>query len=463
MQACLHCLHAVVVCRRKAPKPEVAEIVPFFHFKVQFSCHKSLAMHRFGSLNPDDYGGMPSFLAHVHESRREYSEAVDDLISFGGRHSTVSTCLAEVGKPIEQGGENYRIQVAVEKFVGDLLECIGRLEGRFISTVIKTGSFYEGTKVTAPDEFDFMAEIKVLSFRGACSVKWHSAWPGRPLVQPHPFLARTLFSDVIDGSSIISSGQFFNAFEKTLLIALKVIGPPESCWESSVKVGHKGPSVTLVLTWNGRRYRKLDISIDITPAIKFHHWPQWTDLTLTNESKCNLRGLTNVGALKESYTKTLKDKVTKLGFHVVPASSLFTVWRASFSVAEMPILKTFSPDSNRLTCYRCAKRFRDQHKGDSTVLTSYILKTAFLFELEKFPEDKFWSNKDLFARLHGMMKHLLSEAKEEVLGSYFISSFSIGKGQMDDKIAHAIQRILDDLLLLMLLGPNASCYKSLSG
>ena len=460
MQACLH---AVVVCRRKAPKPEVAEIVPFFHFKVQFSCHKSLAMHRFGSLNPDDYGGMPSFLAHVHESRREYSEAVDDLISFGGRHSTVSTCLAEVGKPIEQGGENYRIQVAVEKFVGDLLECIGRLEGRFISTVIKTGSFYEGTKVTAPDEFDFMAEIKVLSFRGACSVKWHSAWPGRPLVQPHPFLARTLFSDVIDGSSIISSGQFFNAFEKTLLIALKVIGPPESCWESSVKVGHKGPSVTLVLTWNGRRYRKLDISIDITPAIKFHHWPQWTDLSLTTESKCNLRGLTNVGALKESYTKTLKDKVTKLGFHVVPASSLFTVWRASFSVAEMHILKTFSPDSNRLTCYRCAKRFRDQHKGDSTVLTSYILKTAFLFELEKFPEDKFWSNKDLFARLHGMMKHLLSEAKEEVLGSYFISSFSIGKGQMDDKIAHAIQRILDDLLLLMLLGPNASCYKSLSG
>ena len=313
---------------------------------------------------------------------------------------------------------------------------------------IKSGSFYEGTKVTAPDEFDFMAEIQVLSFRGACSIKWHSAFPGRPLVQPHPFLARTLFSDVINGSSSISSAKFFNAFEKTLLVALDVIGPLESCWGSSVKIGHKGPSVTLVLTWNGRRYRKLDISIDITPAIKFHHWPQWTDLTLTNESKCNLRGLTNVGALKESYTKTLKDKVTKLGFHVVPVSPL---WRASFSVAEMNILKTFSPDSNHLTCYRCAKYFRDQHEGDSSVLTSYILKTAFLFELEKFPEDKFWSNEDLFARLHGMMKHLLSEAKEEVLGSYFISSFSIGKGQMEDIIPHAIQRILDDLLLLLLL------------
>lgn len=121
------------------------------------------------------------------------------------------------GQFIEQGGENYRIQVAVEKFVGDLLECIGRLEGRFISTVIKSGSFYEGTKVTAPDEFDLMAEIQVLSFRGACSIKWHSAFPGRPLVQPHPFLARTLFSDVINGSSGISSANFLDAFEKTLL------------------------------------------------------------------------------------------------------------------------------------------------------------------------------------------------------------------------------------------------------
>ena len=58
-------------------------------------------MHRFGSLNPDNYGGMPSFLAHIHESRRENSEAtVDSLTSFGGRHSSVSRCLGEVGRPI---------------------------------------------------------------------------------------------------------------------------------------------------------------------------------------------------------------------------------------------------------------------------------------------------------------------------------------------------------------------------
>lgn len=401
-------------------------------------------MHRFGSLNPDDYGGMPSFLTHIHNRRRQNID-LGDATAFG-RDSIVSTRLAEVGRALEQGGENQQIQVAVETFVNNLLKCIGKLEGRFISTVIPSGSFYEGTKVTAPDEFDFMAEIQVLSFRGACSVHWHSGFPGRPIVKPHPFLAYTLFSDLIHGSSGLSSGRFFNAFERTLLSALDVMDPLPACWGPSIKIGHKGPSVTLVLTWNGRKYRKLDISIDITPAIKFFHWPQWTDISATTT--------TCLGAAKESYSKTLKEKVTKLGFHVVAVTPL---WRASFSVAEMHILKSFSPDSNRLTCYRCAKYFRDQHKGDNFVLTSYVLKTGFLFELEKFPDEKFWSNEELFARLDGMMKHLLREAKEEVLGSYFVSSFSVSKSEMEDILPHAIQRVLDDLLLLMLLGPKATC------
>ena len=241
------------------------------------------------------------------------------------------------------------------------------------------------------------------------------------VVKPLPFLEYTLFSDASHGSSGLSLRRFFDAFERALLSALDVMDPLPTCWGPSIKIGHKGPSVTLVLTWNGRKYKKLDISIDITPAIKLFHWPQWTDISATTTRGCS----TSLGA-RESYSKTLKEKVSKLGFHVVPVTPL---WRASFSVAEMHIIKYFCPGSNRLTCYRCAKYFRDQHKGDSYVLTSYVLKTGFLYELEKFPDEKFWSNEELFARLHGMMSHLLREAKEEVLGSYFVSSFSISKSE----------------------------------
>ena len=157
---------------------------------------------------------------------------------------------------------------------------------------------------------------------------------------------------------------------------------------------------------------------------------------------------------RESYSEALKERVTKLGFHIVPA---FPLWRGSFSIAEMHILKGFSPDSNRLTLYRCAKYFHDKHHGDSHVLSSYILKTAFLFELERYPEEKFWTNEELFPRLHGMMNRLLRESKGELLCSYFISSFAIDN-KCEDIIPYALQRILEDLNSLALLGENAKCY-----
>jgi len=435
--------------KRYSTKAEVTRARYVVSFSVSFCCWKLAAkMYRFGSLNPGDYGGMPSMLSHVHDWRRE-NTAPDPFACFG-KGILVSSRLREVGKPLQKHGENQAIQVAVEKFVNDLLNCVGRLEGRFISTVIPSGSFYEGTKITAPNEFDFMAEIQVLSFRGACTLHWHSAFPGRPLVKVHPFLAATLFPDLLCGSAkSISSSSFRNAFEKTLQNALgMVILPP--CFESSIRIGQKGPSITLVLTWRGQKYKNLDISIDITPAIKFFHWPQWTDMSATAPSARKLRGLS---ASRESYSKRLKEQVTKLGFHVVPVSPL---WRGSFSIAEMHILRRFSPESNRLTCYRCAKYFRDHHRGDKKVLSSYILKTAFLFELERYPEDEFWTSEELFPRLHGMMNRLQSESKEELLGSYFVSSFAINE-KWEAIIPYAIQRILEDLNLLMLLGPEARC------
>ena len=52
------------------------------------------------------------------------------------------------------------------------------------------------------------------------------------------------------------------------------------------------------------------------------------------------------------------------------------------------------------------------------MLTSYMLKTAFLFEMEKFPDDKFWSKEQLLALLHGILNFILTESKAEELGSF---------------------------------------------
>jgi hypothetical protein len=56
------------------------------------------------------------------------------------------------------------IQSAVEEDIGRLLRAVGDLDPRFKhTTLIKVGSFYEGTKLNRPDEFDCMVEIGDLS------------------------------------------------------------------------------------------------------------------------------------------------------------------------------------------------------------------------------------------------------------------------------------------------------------
>ncbi|XP_022806616.1 protein mab-21-like 2 [Stylophora pistillata] len=407
-------------------------------------------MHpRFGSINPDDYdGGMPSLMSHVHNLRLE-STLDDDsrLPCLRTKDSASAAPLAKLGRPLEREGETKQIQVAVETFVEDLLKCVGKLDSRFICKTIPSGSFYEGTKVGGPNEFDFMAEIEVLSFRGACTSIWDSAYPGRALVRPCPFLASTLFRDLLSDLSHLSSTSFHDAFFETLNKALRITDPLPQCWERIVKGCRKGPAVTLVLTWRGQKYRRLQVYVDITPAIKFFHWPQWTDLSATT-NPCNKTSSTE--DWKESYPKYLKE-VVKLGFHLVPT---FIFWRASFSVAEMHILKMFGPESNRLTCYRCAKFLRDHYRdGDRSVLTSYMLKTAFLFELEKFSDDKFWSNEQLFERLRGMLNFILIESKQEELGSYFVSSAPICNNEREYQILpKTVKDIMEHLNMFMLLG-----------
>lgn len=288
-------------------------------------------------------------------------------------------------------------------------------------------------------------------------------------------------------------------------MALDILMDLPTCW-SSVGIGKEdnGPSILLGLTWNGLKYNNLQITIDITPAIKFHHWPHWTDISASTPtapgasledleaieetcivftklpSKCHMYEFLRVVAphdyppsgppvdyalSKKGEAPSLQvpllplplEKITKLGFHVVPVSPF---WRASFSVAELLILRNFSPDSNRLTCYRCAKYFRDQHYGlqDHKVLSSYQLKTTFLFELEKFPEDTFWDKHEMFARLYGMMFRLLRESKEDMVCSYFVSTCYVVNKQMEEILPHAVQRVLDHLLLLISSKPKPRCY-----
>lgn len=56
------------------------------------------------------------------------------------------------------------IEAGIRTIIKDILESIKETVPTFeMSDVIPTGSFYEGTKIGAPDEFDFMIVLKQLT------------------------------------------------------------------------------------------------------------------------------------------------------------------------------------------------------------------------------------------------------------------------------------------------------------
>ena len=63
----------------------------------------------------------------------------------------------------EDESEAELIREKLEQFVANILAEVEKRDKRFQSTLIKSGSVYEGTKVCQPDEFDFMIRIDSLT------------------------------------------------------------------------------------------------------------------------------------------------------------------------------------------------------------------------------------------------------------------------------------------------------------
>ena len=63
----------------------------------------------------------------------------------------------------EDESEAELICEKLEQFVTNILSQVEKRDNRFQSTLIKSGSVYEGAKVCRPDEFDFMIRIDSLT------------------------------------------------------------------------------------------------------------------------------------------------------------------------------------------------------------------------------------------------------------------------------------------------------------
>ena len=349
----------------------------------------------------------------------------------------------------EDESEAELIRKKLEQFVTNILAEVQKRDRRFQSTLVKSGSVYEGAKVCKPDEFDFMIRIDSLTdkplFRpcdkGEGYVKlfldeqeWEEFKDEEGFFNPH-MLSR-FFKKLVNASlndAELPEGLTFQRVREEMYgtwwpVYSELLGNIDGQDSSSVMYSEThGPATTLTIYWQGgNSYRNLAVSVDLTLTLDYQ-----------------------ISKLPVQLTK-LSQKVNpilqKCGFHVVPAG--FDSWRISFSMAEKEILAS-SPHGFK-TCYRVLKVMRDEIAEsvgwDSSLIPSYMLKTVLLSGLFQTSRD-LWEEEFKFQRIFQALELALQGVKTEEISSFFIARQNLlTEADHENKLR---QCVLEDMLSQM--------------
>ena len=337
----------------------------------------------------------------------------------------------EKGRLINES-EAELIRERLEILVNNIVTQMEKHDSRFQSTLVKSGSVYEGTKVCEPNEFDFMVKITPLTDKP--SILQSSCARDNGYVQLS--LKEDQWKDLRDEKGFFSPYLLSRRFKKLIMESISDVETPEGlsiyrapqdeskgrlCLQNSgilCKSGEEnaagvtysethGPSTTLDTHWKGgTTYDNLKVNVDLTPAI---------DLPI---SSLPVQPITDV---RPEVQPKIQGILQKTGFHVVPAG--FDEWRISFSRAEKEILAT-SPDGFK-ACYKVLKVLRDDVSMNlglrTSLLLSYLFKTVLLSQL--FTKDVHaWEKEFRSQMIIDVLELVLQAIKQEKLPSFFIPS-----------------------------------------
>lgn len=218
--------------------------------------------------------------------------------------------------------EVAQIQVAIENFIEKLALTIAEIDDRFQGNILKCGSWYEGTKVGEPNEFDFM--LCLSEIENLCSAKIREDQIDGITVFKKDSSLRSKKFDLFFREDELQSGDLMEHFVLVARRALSRLKYESNCCNLQVQgiTEHSLVDATWLLpgtvtcelkfTWTGPRYKQLIITTDLVPAIYIDHLPKSSSFT------------------------SIAQELDETGCHIVSKSGS---WRLSFSLAEKTIFE----------------------------------------------------------------------------------------------------------------------------
>ena len=272
------------------------------------------------------------------------------------------------------------IQTSVENFLKALLLEVEKDLPFFKTTLINSGSFYEGTKVGKPDEFDYFVQMDNLSQDIRFEELKHgmvAVIPSESAFKKLPKVKSSLYS--FDWKINIKA-PFVEALDSKLVKGFKAFGLKVLSDEMGSLQRH-GPAYTLHLKWiGGKQYKGLIIAVDLVLAVKINTHSSTMKVGFESQAGSVVSSLLGslpyyfaVSGYKE-YPVSLSSNLFKefkeeqkervLGFPVSePIISLresHCLLRCSQSCLEQSLFRDhFGPNGGPSVCLRVLKVLRD--------------------------------------------------------------------------------------------------------
>ena len=401
------------------------------------------------------------------------------------------------------------IQRRVRKVIDALLLEVWRENPFFKTTLINSGSFYEGTKVGMPDEFDFFIQLDALSSPEDVSFEelpcsTVCVFPSKAACEN----VRCAFTDQEYGSHFFDFGDFewkrtiktpfyniFNSKAKNFeAYGMKVVLPYENyASKTPPALSKHGPAYTLLLEWNGGEsdlYKGMKISVDLTLAVRINSKSTLRGLEFDSPSGRVLKSVLDslpyflaVGSCRDPLSEEHPDYFKKKEEQYPGLRPINFVLRCSQSSFEhLLFVQEFGSDSGQSKCLRLLKVLRDMMFPDAELsaetgktdkiedsklaywicvaddfsneadklISSYVLKTLVLYEWQKNTDAELWTGSNLTQRLISILQDLVRRLKGKKLTSFFYSDYSLFKKDsldVDFSNAAAIIQILVDRLV----------------
>jgi len=344
----------------------------------------------------------------------------------------------------------------------------------FRATLINSGSFYEGTKVGQPDEFDYFIQLD--GFSSSEDAYFAELPCCTVLVMPSKSAVEDLQLYSIlsnDGGPIYFEWKksiktpFFKIFNEKAkgfeAYGMKVVLAYEGddTVPSPPPLARHGPAYTLQLEWNGgEEYKGLKISIDLALAVKINSRPDKIDLEFKSASGRVLKSVFDsvpyffaVGSYRNVLTEVQPNYFAEYSTsHPNPIDFCLRCSQSCFE--QLLFCQKFGPDSGQSKCLRLLKVLRDiafpdtenevndnnnnsgfwqfdvdraadPLKNTGKLISSYVLKTLVLFEWQENPAEELWSETNLSQRLLSILRRLVACLKQKKLRSFFYADYNL--------------------------------------